>query len=151
MKARALTFHRHSIADVLYPKDAIIVCRDCGKPLYRLQASIYADESVPRSTWKYAPVSVADLKTLMERSDLEPGQRAAIKAMSLEDQILHCERIPTLQPNAFAECPACGHDFAFGKIHDDADGGARFGDKSFTIKLAFIPPQGQSRLTLVPR
>jgi hypothetical protein len=145
---KALRFApRPSIADVLYPKDAIVVCRDCGKPLYRLQASISAHESVPRSTWKYAPVSVADLKALMERQDLEPGLRAAIKAMSVDDQRLHCERIPDLKPNASAECPACGHDFVFGQIHDDADGKARFGDKSFTIKLAFIPPFGRSRVS----
>jgi hypothetical protein len=160
MKARALTFHRHSIAEVAYPKDAIVVCRACGKPLYRLQASIFLDERAGRrSNWKYAPVSVADLQTLMERSDLEPGQRAAIKAMSLDDQRLHCDRIQPIKDDdtpgkaSFSDCPACGESFVFGKIDDDGgDGGARFSDKGFVIALAFIPPVGSARpLTLVKR
>jgi hypothetical protein len=132
-------------ADVAYPQDSIVVCRNCGKPLYRLQRSLYVGEPAAKSAWKYAPVSVADLRALMERSDLEPGQRAAIKAMSLDDQRTHCDRIQTLAPGSFTDCPACKESFVYGKIHDTSDGGAKFGDKGYTIALAIIPPQGQAR------
>jgi hypothetical protein len=141
----ALHFAPRVPVEVAYPKDAIVVCRNCGKPLYRLQQSLYLGEPMARSAWKYVPVTPTDLKALTERSDLEPGQRAAILAMSAEDQRTHCERIPELKAGDFADCPACKESFVFGKVNDDADGGARFGDKSFTIALAVIPPQGQAR------
>lgn len=145
---KALHLAPRPIAEVVYPQGSIIVCRACGKPLYRLQQGIFAGEPAARSAWKYAPVSVSDLRILMDRQDLEPGQRALIKAMSIEDQRLHCDCIPTLKPGSFSDCPACGESFVFGKISDNPDGGARLGDKAFTIALAFIPPQGQARVRL---
>lgn len=148
----ALHFVPRVPVDVAYPKGSIIVCRSCGKPLYKLQASIYLDEHAGRqSNWKYAPVSVSDLRDLMGRSDLEPGQRAAIKAMSPEDQRLHCERIPTIKDDdtlgkaSVSDCPACGESFVYGSIKADSDGFTRFGDKSYRIALAFIPPHGQAK------
>ena len=145
MKPTALQLAGASIAEVLYPKDAIVVCRGCGVPLYRLQQSIYAGEALARSAWKYAPVSMTDLATLAGRWDLEPGQRAAIRAMSLADQQLHCEKVQPLKPGDFADCVACGESFVFGRIAEDADGGAKFNDKGFTIGLAIIPPVGSAR------
>ena len=44
-----------------------------------------------------------------------------------------------------ADCPACLEPFVYGRIAEDKDGGARFGDKSFVISLACIPPQGAAR------
>jgi hypothetical protein len=141
--ANALKLSRDSIAEVLYSKGSIVVCRGCGKPLYRLQASIYAGEGLASSAWKYAPVSPHDLTELSQRSDLEPGQRAAILAVDWAD---HCELIPTLKPGGFMDCPACKESFVFGKIAEsDPDGGAKFADKGYTIGLAIIPPSGQAR------
>lgn len=144
--ANALRLTKQSIAEVLYAKGSIVVCRGCGKPLYRLQASIYANEGLASSAWKYAPVTMNDLIDLLQRSDLEPGQRAAIRAMSLADQRAHCDRIPTLKPGDFTDCPACKESFVYGLIaFGDRDGGAKFGDKGYTIGLCVIPPQGQAR------
>jgi hypothetical protein len=144
----ALRFGSRSIAEVLYPRGTIVVCRNpgCGKPLYRLERSIYAGESVPKSTEKYIPVTLADIEALLQRRDLEPGQLAFLKAMSITDLAGHCERIPELKPHAMADCPACGESFAFGRVRDEQDGGAaRFGDRGYVIKLAVIPPTGQAR------
>ena len=44
MSVRALQFGTRSIAEVLYVKDSIVVCRCCAKPLYRLERSIWAGE-----------------------------------------------------------------------------------------------------------
>lgn len=146
MRPTALSFGRSSIAEVLYAKGSIIVCRHCGKPLYRLQASIYAGEKGgSTSTWKYAPVTPKDLADLMDRSDVEAGHRAIVGAMSIEDRRLHCEKIRSLSAGMMADCPACLQPFVFGRIADDSDGGARMGDKSYVISLACIPPQGQAR------
>ena len=117
-----------SIAEVLYAKGTIVVCRHCGKPLYRLQASIFVGERAGSSAWKYAPVTMADLADLMDRSDVEAGHRAIVGAMSIEDRRFHCDRIPPLRANAMADCPSCLQPFVFGHIADDSDGGARFGD-----------------------
>lgn len=141
----ALHFAPRVPVEVAYPKDSIIVCLNCGKPLYRLQQSLYVGEPLARSAWKYAPVEVADIVTLMERTDLEPGQRAALKALSLEDWRLHCEQIPTLKPGDFTDCAACKESFVFGKIRDDDEGSSRFGDKGYIVKLASIPPVGQAK------
>src|SRR5690348_5096798 len=110
----ALQLTKDSIAEVLYSKGSIVVCRGCGKPLYRLQASIYAGEGMATSAWKYAPVSVFDLTELMHRHDLEPGLRAAIRAMTIEDLRTHCDSIPTVKPGSFADCSCCKESFVFG-------------------------------------
>jgi len=147
----ALRFNPRVPVDVAYPKDAIIVCLNCGKPLYRLQASIYLGEHAGRqSNWKYAPVSVKDIVALMERTDLEPGQRAALKALSLADWQTHCEQIQPLPTDEsagdrYSECPACHEPFVFGQIRTGEDSTSRFGDKGYVIRLAMIPPVGQAR------
>jgi hypothetical protein len=132
-------------ADVIYPRGSIVVCRECGKPLYRLQQSIFQGEPVGRSAWKYAPVTLRDLQELVDRSDLEPGQRAAIKAMSVEDQRLHCDRIPTHKAGDFMDCPSCRKPFAHGFIPRSRDGASMFADKGYVVSLAIIPPPGQAR------
>lgn len=151
MTARALHFISRVPQEVAYPKGSIVVCLECGKPLYRLQASIYLHEHAGRSSnWKYAPVAVRDIVGLMERHDLDPGQIAALKSLSLADWYAHCAKIPSLPTDEsagerYSECPACGKPFVFGAIRDDADGASRFGDKGYQIRLAIIPPSGQSR------
>ncbi len=139
-----LRFTPNVPVDVAYPQGSIVVCRDCGKPIYRLQRSIYLGEPAGRTAWKYVPVTPADLQTLIDRTDLEPGQRAAIKAMSLEDRALHCGRIPTFKAGDYQDCPACGKQFSTGHIPTGAST-AQFGDKAFQIYLNTIPPAGQSR------
>jgi hypothetical protein len=141
----ALRFTPTPATDVLYPRGSIVVCRDCGKPLYRLQQSIFYGEPVARSAWKYAPVTMKDLDELMDRSDLEPGQRAAIKAMSPEARHLHCNRIPTVKAGDFMDCPLCRKQFATGFIPESRDGASMFNDKGYRVTLAIIPPQGQGR------
>lgn len=147
----ALHFVPRVPVEVAYPKDSIIVCLRCGKPLYRLQASIYLGEHAGKqSNWKYAPVEVKDIVALMERTDIEPGQRAALKALSLADWQAHCDQIPTLPKDEsagerYSECPSCKEPFLFGQIRNDQEGASRFGDKGYIIRLAMIPPQGQAR------
>ncbi len=149
MSASALHITKRSIAEVLYPRDSIVVCRnpECGKPLYRLERSIYAGESVEQSTRKYAPVTVPEVLALMQRRDLDAGQLAFFRTWSIAEWASHCDRIPELKPDAFAECPACHEDFVFGQVKDDADGQSRFvgGARGFVIRLAFIPPPGRGR------
>lgn len=147
MRATALRLTKSgSIADVLYPKDSLVVCRNCGRPLYRLQASIYRGESAGNASCrKYAPVTPADLSDLMARTDVEAGHRAIVGAMSLEDRRLHCEKIPTLRDGTMADCPSCLQPFVFGRVKNDSDGAAKFGDRAFVIALATIPPQGHAR------
>lgn len=147
MKASALRLTKGgSIADVLYPKDSIVVCRNCGKPLYRLQATIYYGESAGNASCrKYAPVTPMDLDDLLQRRDVEAGHRAIIGAMSLEDRRTHCEQIPTLRDGTMADCPSCLQPFVFGRVKNDGDGGAKFNDRAFVIALATIPPVGFAR------
>jgi len=143
--SQALHFVPRMPVDVAYPKDSIIVCLNCGKPLYRLQQSLYVGEPLAKSAWKYAPIEVADIVALMDRSDLEPGQRAALKALSLDDWRLHCDKLTTLKPGDFSDCVSCQESFVFGKITRDDEGSSRFGDKGYVVKLATIPPQGQAK------
>jgi hypothetical protein len=126
---------------VVYATGAIVVCYACGIPLYRLQANIYAGEKPSRSAWKYAPVSLAELQALQARADLEPGQRAAIKALSLADQRTHCETIRPLTTGAPLDCPRCHESFVYGR----SPSAAALTDRAFVIHLATIPPRGQSR------
>lgn len=144
MSARGLMVSRRgSIADVLYPKGATIVCRGCGKPLYVLTASIYADDRAGDSTRKYRPVTPADLQAIVERFDVEPGHRAVVKTIA--DWPAHCAAIQPLRKDSWDDCPSCHEPFAFGSIAADETSDTRFGDKGFVIALACIPPQGSAR------
>lgn len=144
MSAQALVVTKGSIAEVLYAKDSIVVCQACGVPLYRLTGSIYAGDKVGDSLAKYAPVTVADLQALTQRFDLEPGQRAAVKAMSLDAQRQHCQRIAVPEKDTIgANCPACQKPFAYEYIADDTGGASMFGDRAGHICLAVIPPFGR--------
>lgn len=149
MSTRALRLSPSPASDVMYPKGTIVLCYHCAKPLYRLQASIYVGEPMARSAWKYAPVSLADVIDLMQRSDLEPGQRAAFKAVPLEDWRAHVDKIPEMRPGDFADCAACHKQFVFAQTSSSEDGRFEFADKGYVITLAVIPPQGQARRVVV--
>jgi hypothetical protein len=140
-----LKFDPKPASEVIYQNGSLVVCRECGKPIYKLARSIFYGEPVGKSAWKYEPVTVADLVSLTVRADLEPGQRAAIRAMTPEDMRTHCERIPTLKAGDFMDCPACKKQFSFGSIPENHDGPSMFGDKGYVVTLAIIPPEGYAR------
>lgn len=125
----------------LYPKGSIVVCHACGAPLYKLQAALYIDEPIAKSTWKYAPLTLNDLFELITRTDLEPGQRALIK--SLEPDYL--ERVVSLKPGDFADCAKCKKQFVYAETRGNGDGPSSFADKGYQIQLAIIPPFGKAR------
>ncbi len=145
MKSAALHLSPIPAADVLYPQGSIVLCMRCGVPLYKLQRSIYVGEPVAKSAWKYAPVTPSDLLDVIGRSDIEPGTRAAVKAMGQREMATHCDGIPQMKPGDFMDCAVCKESFSVGQIHNEPDGPAKFGDKGYTVTLAIIPPQGQSR------
>lgn len=142
---RALRFSPNPQEDELYPKGSIVVCYACGKPLYKLQAAIFVTDKPSRTAWKYAPVSLADLQTIIARTDLDPGLRAAIKFMTPDEQRAHVEKIPTLKAGDALTCSACGGSFVFGRTSETQDGRAEFTDRAFVIQLATIPPVGKAR------
>lgn len=137
---------RRTSAEVAYHKGAIVVCYACGVPLYRLVANIWMSEATSNTGWKYAPVSMADLQMIIDRRDLDPGIRAAIKFWTLEQQKAHCDSIPTLRNGELPPCPSCKGQFARadrpGMTPDDK---ARFLDRSYVVSLATIEPEGKAR------
>lgn len=132
--------------EVLYEKGSIVMCWACGKPIYRLQQSIYAGEPMGKSAWKYAPVEPSDILELMGRADLDAGQVAFFQATSMEDWQAHCDRINTIKPGDFADCPACKKQFLYCQTRPGNDGSKAFEDRGYLLKLATIPPQGHSKL-----
>jgi len=142
---RTLRLTPEPASEVLYPKGSIVVCRECGKPLYKLQASIYYGEPVGKSAWKYAPVSVADIIDLSVRMDLDAGVRAAMNVTSLAEWGAHCERIPTVKAGDFMDCPACRKSFSHAATRPNEDGMSSFNDRGYQIQLAVIPPFGKAR------
>jgi hypothetical protein len=131
--------------DVVYPTGSIVVCYSCGKPLYTLQGNIYLGEKPSRSAWKYAPITVDTLRALMDRTDLDAGLRASIKLMSVDEQRMHCEKVPSLKAGDWLDCPACQKPFVFVRTSQNADGAAEFIDRAYVIQLATIPPVGKAR------
>ena len=142
--SRPLAYTSTLAADVIYPQGSIVVCRACGKPIYRLERSLYATDRPGRAAWKFAPVTLRDLEDLLQRSDVEAGHRAIVGAMSLDDRRLHCDRIPRLKAGDFADCPACQQSFVFAEAAGD-DATSRFASKGYVIVLATIPPPGYAR------
>lgn len=131
--------------DVAYPAGSIVVCYACGKPLYRLQGNIYVGEKPSRSAWKYAPVRVEDLQALIARTDLDPGIRASIKFLSVDEQKTHCDKVQSLKPGDMLDCPSCTKSFVFARTSSNADGASEFTDRAYVIQLATIPPVGKAR------
>jgi hypothetical protein len=132
-------------SEVLYPKGSIVVCRECGKPIYRLQASIYWGEPVGKSAWKYVPVTVSEIMDLAARMDLDAGVRAAMKITSAEEWAAHCETIPTVKPGDFMDCPSCRKSFSVAATRPGDDAMASFSDRGYQVQLSVIPPFGKSR------
>ena len=132
---------------MIYDAGSIVVCRACGKPLYRLVGNLYHGEAMARSAWKYQPVRMADLEALIDRADLDPGVRAGVKAMSLEDRRLHCDRVQPIKPGDFADCAACGAPWLYAETRGQGDGPSSFADKGYRIQLSVIPPVGRARPT----
>lgn len=141
----ALRISPRPATDVLYEQGSIVVCWACGKPIYKLQRSIYAGEPMGRSAWKYAPIDVADILDLMGRTDLDAGQIAMLKAVPLEDWRTHCDQIPPIKAGDFADCPACQKQFVYAQTRPGQDGATAFADKGYLLKLATIPPQGRAK------
>jgi hypothetical protein len=131
--------------DVAYPSGSVVVCYACGKPLYTLQGNIYVGEKPSRSAWKYAPVRLEQMIALSERTDLDPGIRASLKVMSVDDQRLHCESIKSLKAGDFLDCPACKKSFVYVRTSTGSEGAAEFTDRAYVLQLATIPPVGQAR------
>jgi hypothetical protein len=145
----ALKTSPNPTVDVAYPAGSVVVCYTCGKPLYTLQGNIYVGEKPSRSAWKYAPIRMEQLQVLAERGDLDAGIRAAIKAMSLDDQRTHCESVLSLKAGDMLDCASCKKPFVFARTSSNADGKAEFTDRAYVIQLATIPPIGKARrLTL---
>lgn len=151
MSETLLRLSPRPIAEVLYPVGSIVVCFQCGAPRYRLQRSIYDNEPVERTLWRYAPINVADIIALMERTDLDAGQIAALKSKTLQEWATYCEQIPEVKPDSHADCHACKGQWAYGWIAGEgsaAGDNIRMGDRAFKIQLAVIPPFGRSRPVL---
>jgi hypothetical protein len=123
--------------DVAYPSGSVVVCYACGKPLYTLQGNIYVGEKPSRSAWKYAPVRLEQMIALSERTDLDPGIRASLKVMSVDDQ--------RLKAGDFLDCPACKKSFVYVRTSTGSEGAAEFTDRAYVLQLATIPPVGQAR------
>jgi hypothetical protein len=141
----ALRISPKPASEVLYEKDSIVVCWKCGKPIYRLQQSIYVGEPAGKSAWKYAPVEVKDIMLLMCRGDLDPGQVAILKDVPLADWQTHCDSINTIKPGDFADCPSCKQQFVYSQTRAGEDGPSSFLEKGYLWKLATIPPEGKAK------
>lgn len=141
----ALYLRPRPATEVLYEAGSIVVCYACGVPLFRLQKSLYAGEPAAKSSWKYAPVEVADIQALLFRSDLDAGQIAAIRAKTLVEWQAHCDRIERPRPGLMADCPACNNSYVYAQTRNAADGEASFADRGYLWKLAVIPPEGMAR------
>ncbi len=142
----ALRLNPRPIAEVLYPAGSIVVCYHCGIPRYKLERSIYDNEPIERTLWRYAPIRVLDIVALLERRDLDAGQVAALKAKSLQDWALYCDTIPKLKPDDYPDCSACKKQWVYAWIPESGSAQSdvtRFGDKGFKIQLAVIPPSGR--------
>jgi hypothetical protein len=138
--------------DVAFPRGSIVVCYSCGIPLYKLEAAIFVGEKATRSGWKYAPVSVNDLRELVARRDLDPGIRASLKLLTAAQLHEHCAKIQRLHAGDALDCAACRKPFVFVRTSDGSEGALEFTDRAYVIQLATIPPVGQARpLTLAGR
>ena len=126
----------HQARTVYYDRGSIVICTSCGRPLYRLERGIELGEKAGRCVSAFAPVSVADLETLLERRDVDAGVRAQIRAIeSLAD---YTSRIVPPRTGMPMLCPFCDQVFMQGRTVEQAD----TIDRAFVLEPVVIPPRG---------
>lgn len=124
---------------VVYPRGSIVLCASCGKPLYRLERGIGAGDKAGRAVSAFAPVRSVDLDFLLARPDVEPGLRAAIKALDgAHGRADFLHKIPSLRSGDPALCPICGRAFVFGQTAEKSD----TIDRAYVLRLLTVPPKG---------
>jgi len=122
--------------DVGYAKNSIVICQHCMKPLYRLTRTIYVSEKANRTVDAYAPITMADIESLIASRGRAAGVAASLREWDQTKRAAHCASIPELRAGSPALCPACKHSF----VRVRAPEAGEAADHAYTWELFTVPP-----------
>jgi len=119
-----------------YPKGSIIVCGDCWKPIWKLERGITPGDRCGRAAGAFAPLTLADLRDLDGRPDLDEGWRGllAVYALSPSARAVIGARRP--RSGDAATCPACGGQFLKARTVTQSE----TLDHAYVWEMLWVPP-----------
>ncbi len=131
---------QHTPADEFerYPKGSIVLCNACALPIFKLDAGISLGDKTGKVVSAFKPLSLTDLQELGQREDIDAGVRALVRGMSSVQRLDHISKLREMKTGDPMMCPACSTCFAQVVAIDKHE----VLDKSYTVELLTIPPQG---------
>lgn len=138
---------QHSLADspsqagesFRYPKGAIVLCNTCARPMAKLDHGIGVGDKGGRMVNAFTPLTVADLRDLAVREDIDAGVRVWARRLTPEDQRRHVAQLVTFRTGDPMLCPLCKGCFVqVLAVERDA-----VLDRAYVIELVTLPPSGQ--------
>lgn len=124
-----------------YPKGSIVLCNACAAPILFLDRTIYLGDKGGQSASAFKPLSVQQLVDLSERDDIDAGVRARLKSTSLEQLSVHAAKLHEFKAGDLMICPVCECCF----VQVIAVEAREALDRSYTMELLTIPPDGHGR------
>jgi hypothetical protein len=120
-----------------YPKGSIVLCNACALPIFKLDYGISLGDKAGKAASAFKPLSVADLETLENRTDIDAGVRAVVKAMSPEQRARHINGLRDVRSGDPMICPCCAGTFVQVLSVEKSEAL----DNAYTIELLTIPPE----------
>ena len=124
-----------------YPKGSIVLCNACALPVFKLDRAIAFGDKGGQVASAFKPFAMADLVTLSERLDVDPGVRAKVRSMTLEQRTELLSKLREVRAGDPMACPVCGDCFVQVRSVDKTE----LLDRAFTLELLTVPPEGVGR------
>ena len=121
-----------------YPRGSICLCPDCWRPVFALERGIGLGDKGGRAASAFRPLTVADVRALVDRADLDATWRALLRDWASSpaiEPVLQAARPKAGDP---AVCPSCGGTWV--KVIERERGSAR--DRAYELQLLHVPPLG---------
>lgn len=141
---------RKSLADTpavgfeRYAKGSIVLCNACALPIFKLDHGISLGDKAGKMASAFKPVTLADLETLATREDIDAGVRATVKGWSPSVRLAHVSALREMRTGDPMMCPSCADCFVQVLSVEKTEAL----DKSYTIELLTIAPEGQKTVAV---
>ena len=124
-----------------YPKNSIVLCNACAKPIYRLDRGIALGDKAGRMASAFVPIDAIDLELLARREDVDAGVRAMVRSWDADARKAHLALLSEVRTGQPMLCPVCRECFV--QVTSTTKNEAL--DRAYTVELLTIPPEGFGR------
>lgn len=121
-----------------YPKGSIVLCNNCALPIFKLDHGISLGDKAGKMASAFKPIRLADLDTLVGRTDVDAGLRAMLRSMTPEQRAEHLSQLREVRTGDPMVCPVCHGTFVQVLSVDKTEAA----DRAYTIEMLTVPPEG---------